>query len=95
MNAKVRTSALAGLARVAGQVASVRRMVEEDRYCIDILLQIAAVQAAITRVGRDLLQAHVEHCFTDALRSEDEDDRKRKIQELMTVFERHAHFRDR
>lgn len=95
MTASRRASVLACLARVAGHVASVRRMVEEDRSCIDVLMQIASVQAALARVGGEVLQTHVEHCVADALRSEDEADRKQKLKELVTVFERHAQFRGR
>lgn len=83
MNDAVGTAVLTGLARVAGHVARVRRMVEEDRYCIHILMPIASAQTAHARVGRDLAQAHVEHCFAQ------------KIKELMTGFERHAQFRGR
>ena len=95
MTTSLRTSVFVGLARVAGHVATVRRMVEEDRCCIDILMQIASIPAALARIGPDVLQAHAVDCVADALRSEDETERKQKIKELMSVFVLHAQFRGR
>ena len=79
------------LRKIAGQVSALERMVDEDRYCVDILLQIAAVRGALDKVGKLLLEGHVETCVTDAIRSGRAKDRKEKLGELIQVFARFAH----
>jgi DNA-binding FrmR family transcriptional regulator len=76
------------LARVEGQVAGVKRMVEADRYCIDIVTQISAVRAALKRIQDDVLADHVAHCVEGAIRSGDADEQRQKVAELMEVFAR-------
>lgn len=76
------------LNRVAGQVSGIQRMVEDDRYCIDVLMQISAVRAALAKVGKLLLESHIQTCVTGAFESDDADDRAAKIEELVRVFER-------
>ena len=76
------------LARAEGQVRGIRRMVEEGAYCIEILTQIQAVQAALGAIGARILRKHVEHCVADAMRTGDESDMNAKVDELMVVFER-------
>jgi DNA-binding FrmR family transcriptional regulator len=61
------------LRRIEGQVRGLQRMVEEDRYCADILAQLSSVQEALRGVGRELMRNHLEHCATDAIRSGDEE----------------------
>lgn len=63
-------------------------MVEEDRYCVDVLLQVAAAKAALERVGHIVLGSHVDTCVDTALSSGSKRERKEKIEELMDVFER-------
>ena len=77
--------------RIAGQVAGIERMIEEDRYCVDILLQVAAVRAALDGLGKVLLSNHVETCVADAFASGRPSDRKKKVAELMEVFSKFAH----
>ena len=77
------------LKRAEGQLAAVRRMVDEDSYCVDVLVQISAVQGALSRVGELLLGSHIQHCVTEAFESGDEDERQAKIEELMDVFSRY------
>lgn len=77
--------------RIAGQVAGIERMIEEDRYCVDVLLQVAAVRAALDGVGKLLLSSHVETCVADAFRSGRPRDRKEKVAELMEVFSKFTH----
>ncbi|NVB38044.1 metal-sensitive transcriptional regulator [Pseudenhygromyxa sp. WMMC2535] len=79
----------ARLKRVAGQVAGVQRMVEDDRYCIDVLLQISAARAALAKVGKILLESHVRTCVKSAFESEDDQKRDAKIAELIQVFDKH------
>ena len=77
--------------RIAGQIAGIERMIEEDRYCVDILLQVAAVRAALDGMGKLLLRSHVETCVSDALASGRPKQREQKIGELMDVFAKFAH----
>ncbi len=65
-------------------------MVDEDRYCVDVLLQVAAVRAALDGVGKLILRSHVETCVAEALVSGRPRDRKEKIEEIMEVFSRFA-----
>ena len=76
------------LRRIEGQVQGLQRMLEEDRYCVDILHQIAAVRAALDRAGQELLGAHVETCVTEAFASGSARERQRKRDELLDVFSR-------
>ncbi|MBO6739912.1 MAG: metal-sensitive transcriptional regulator [Phycisphaerales bacterium] len=63
-----RAKNLARLKRIEGQVRGVAQMVEDDRYCVDVLTQIAAVQSALRSVGKELLRHHLKHCVADAAR---------------------------
>ncbi|MDR7513487.1 MAG: metal-sensitive transcriptional regulator [Armatimonadota bacterium] len=78
---------LARLRSIEGHVRGILRMVEEDAYCIDVLRQTKAVQSALDRVNALLLQRHLNHCVTTAIRSDDPGERERVIQELLEVFE--------
>lgn len=78
------------LRRLEGQVRGVARMVEEDRYCIDILTQTQAIRAALAKVEAELLRGHVDHCVRGAFRSGDAADQSRKIEELVEVLQRAA-----
>jgi DNA-binding FrmR family transcriptional regulator len=78
------------LARAEGQVRGVARMVEEDRYCIDILTQLAAVDVALESVALEILDDHVKHCVAGALASGDEVEAKTKIDELLAAVRRFA-----
>jgi DNA-binding FrmR family transcriptional regulator len=77
--------------RIAGQVAGIERMIDQDRYCVDILMQVAAVRSALDSVGKLLLSSHVETCVADAFASGRPKDRKEKVAELMEVFAKFAH----
>ena len=83
-----RSKAQARLKRIAGQVSGIQRMLDDDRYCVDVLLQVAAVQAALLETGRVILSGHVDNCLTDALRSRDPRERRKKLDELMNLFSR-------
>jgi DNA-binding FrmR family transcriptional regulator len=72
------------LARVEGQVRGVTRMVDEERYCIDVLTQIGAIEAALDRVALGLLDDHTRHCVTEARGPE----REAKVEELMDALGR-------
>jgi DNA-binding FrmR family transcriptional regulator len=78
------------LSRIEGQVRGVTRMVEEGRYCIDVLTQIHAVRAALVRVESEMLKAHLGHCIEDAIVSGDEAEQRKKASELIELLERSA-----
>jgi DNA-binding FrmR family transcriptional regulator len=88
MRKEAKAAVLKRLARVEGQVAGLTRMVEGDRYCIDIVTQISAVRAALRRIQDDVLADHVAHCVEGAIRSGDAGEQRKKVAELMDVFAR-------
>ena len=88
MNESTKASCLKRLSRIEGQVRGLSRMVEEERYCIDVITQLSAVRAALRRVEQEILHDHVGHCVKHAMRSNDREDQERKIQELMDVLAR-------
>ena len=81
------------LHRIEGQVRGIERMVEDDRYCIDILTQIAAVNTALESLAFKLLDEHVEHCVAGALAAGDEDVAAEKSRELLAAVHRFARTR--
>ncbi len=76
------------LNRVAGQINGIRRMVEEDRYCVDILTQTAAIAAAIRTIEGIIMKNHLNTCVADAMRSKDVEEQREKVDEVMTVIGR-------
>jgi DNA-binding FrmR family transcriptional regulator len=76
------------LSRIQGQVGGVARMVEEDRYCIDVLTQIQAVRAALGKVETEMLRDHLGHCIEGAIVSGDRDEQRQKAAELIQLLER-------
>ncbi|SRR6266849_1158896 len=81
------------LHRIEGQVRGIEKMVEEDRYCIDILTQISAVSTALDSLALKILDGHVNHCVAGALSSGDERDAAQKTQELLEAVQRFARMR--
>lgn len=90
MNEVGKKKVLARLHRIAGQVNGIARMVEEERYCVDVLLQIASAQAALGQAGKIILRSHVETCVTEAMASGKAAARRDKVDELMEVFARYG-----
>jgi DNA-binding FrmR family transcriptional regulator len=78
---------LSRLRSAAGHVNGVARMVEEDQYCIDVINQINAVQAALNKIALQVLDDHMHHCVTEAIRSDDPAERERVLSEIKDVFE--------
>jgi CsoR family transcriptional regulator, copper-sensing transcriptional repressor len=76
------------LNRIEGQVRGVARMIEEGRYCIDVLTQLQAVGAALAKVESEMLRAHLNHCIEGAIVSGDKDEQRRKASELIQLLER-------
>ncbi len=88
MQTKTKSSCLKRLSRIEGQVRGIGRMVDEDRYCIDVLTQLSAVRAALRRVEDEVLRDHVAHCVEHAIASGDAHEQRQKVAELMDVFSR-------
>jgi len=89
MQAKSKASVLRRLKRIEGQVRGLARMVEDDRYCIDVITQISAASAALRGVEEEVLRDHVANCIEHAIASGNKAEQRRKIAELMEVF-RHS-----
>jgi DNA-binding FrmR family transcriptional regulator len=79
---------LNALARIEGQVRGIRRMIDEGRYCVDILIQTRAVHAALRRVERRILRRHLETCVREAFQEGNPADREAKIEEILALFDR-------
>ena len=88
MNESTKASCIKRLSRIEGQVRGLSRMVEEDRYCIDIVTQLSAARAALRRVEQEILRDHVSHCVEHAIASGDTREQRKKIAELMDVLGR-------
>lgn len=81
----INKSALRRLSIIEGQIRGIQKMVEEEKYCIEILNQISAVRSALNGVGKMILRRHIDHCFSDALRNNGAN-AKEMIDEIMMVF---------
>ncbi len=88
MNLETQNNLNSRLKRAEGQLAGIRRMLENDKDCVDVLLQIAAVRGALGKIGEILLGSHVETCVTDAIRRGDTEEQRQQVDELMDVFSR-------
>ena len=88
MRSDIKTSVQKRLGRIEGQVRGLSKMVDEDRYCIDIITQISAVRAALRRAEEEILKDHVAHCVEHAISSGNTADQRSKIAELMDVIGR-------
>jgi len=81
---------LTRLRRIEGQVRGLQKMVEDERYCADVLTQVAAVQASLRGTAEVLLQGHLRHCVTGALRSEDPAEAEAVYRELTDLFKKYG-----
>jgi DNA-binding FrmR family transcriptional regulator len=88
MHGQAKTSVLKRLQRIEGQVRGLTRMVDDDRYCIEIVTQISAVRAALRRAEEEILRDHVAHCVEHAIKSGNRTEQRKKVAELMDVFGR-------
>lgn len=88
MEPQNRSKLLNRLNRIEGQVRGVTRMVEEERYCIDVLTQLQAVRAALAKVEVEMLKEHLGHCIEGAIASGDKDAQRKKAAELIELLER-------
>lgn len=87
---RTKARAVQSLKRIEGQVRGLQRMVEDERYCADVLTQISAVHEALRRVGKLLMRNHLEHCVTDALRSGDDGAAADAYDEVLDLMYRYA-----
>ena len=81
-----RASVTRRLARIEGQVRGLSKMIADDRYCIDVLTQVKAVQAALKRCEAELLKDHADHCLAEAIASDDLAEREQKVAELIDLL---------
>ena len=88
MQSHAKSSVLKRLNRIEGQVRGLSRMVEQDRYCIDIVTQLSAVRAALRRAEEEILADHVANCVEHAIASGNKAEQRRKVAELMNVLSR-------
>lgn len=86
----LKASNLNRLRRIEGQVRGLQKMVEEDRYCADILVQISSVQEALRGVGRNLMRNHLRHCATDAIQHGSARDAEAMYDELVDLIYTHS-----
>ncbi|MXP10679.1 metal-sensitive transcriptional regulator [Pseudoblastomonas halimionae] len=84
--ADAKTAKINRLNRIAGQVRGISQMVEDDRYCIDILHQMQAVKSALAKVETQVLKDHAACCVAEAIASGDEADQREKFEELVDLF---------
>jgi len=82
-----KTEALKRMKSIAGHVKGIERMLEQDEYCIDVIKQIQAVQAALNKVSTVLLDGHLHSCVTTAIQGEDRAERERVLKEIAQVFD--------
>lgn len=88
MQKQTKAACLKRLSRIEGQVRGLAKMVEDDRYCIDVVTQISAVRAALRRLEEEVLKDHVAHCVEHAIASGNSAEQRRKVAELMDVLAR-------
>ena len=81
-----RDNAKKRLSRIEGQVRGLQKMIEDDRYCVDILVQVKAAKAALNKVEGELLKDHVDHCLAAAVASDDVSERQEKVAELVDLL---------
>jgi CsoR family transcriptional regulator, copper-sensing transcriptional repressor len=85
----IKHSNVTRLRRIEGQIRGLQKMVEEERYCADIVVQIASVQEALRGVARELLQNHLRHCVAEAIQSGDEKRMSEQYEELLELVYKH------
>ena len=90
MNADVKDTIDKRMRRIAGQVGGIQKMIDDDRYCVDVLTQIAATRAALAKVSGLLLESHLKGCVRTAFASDDDDERDAKLNELLHLFDKNC-----
>jgi DNA-binding FrmR family transcriptional regulator len=90
VDTEIKASNLRRLSRIEGQIRGIQRMVEEDRYCADILTQVTSAQEALRAVARALMRNHLSHCATQAIRTGSPDERQAMYDELLEMIYKNA-----
>jgi Uncharacterized protein conserved in bacteria len=90
VDAEIKASNLRRLSRIEGQLRGIQRMVEEDRYCVDILTQVSSAQEALRAVARSLMRNHLEHCASHAIRNGSAEERRAMYDELLEMIYKNA-----
>ena len=90
VDSEIKASNLRRLSRIEGQIRGIQRMVEEDRYCADILTQVTSAQEALRAVARALMRNHLSHCATHAIRTGSPDERQAMYDELLEMIYKNA-----
>ena len=89
MNPEIRRKSLNRLKRIEGQVRGVAKMIEDERYCADVLVQISAIHESLRSLAQVVLRNHLQHCATEAIRSNDSNRREEMYDELVDLFAKH------
>ncbi|OGX25514.1 MAG: hypothetical protein A2Y03_08445 [Omnitrophica WOR_2 bacterium GWF2_38_59] len=79
---------LNSLRRIEGQIRGIQKMIEENRYCVDVLTQTASVVGALLRVQDNILEKHLNMCVTNALKGKSEDEKQKKINEMLALIKK-------
>ena len=90
VDSEIKASNLRRLGRIEGQIRGIQRMIEEDRYCADILTQVTSAQEALRAVARALMRNHLSHCATHAIRTGSPDERQAMYDELLEMIYKNA-----
>ena len=90
VDSEIKASNLRRLGRIEGQIRGIQRMVEDDRYCADILTQVTSAQEALRAVARALMRNHLSHCATHAIRTGSPDERQAMYDELLEMIYKNA-----
>jgi CsoR family transcriptional regulator, copper-sensing transcriptional repressor len=90
VDVEIKASNIRRLSRVEGQIRGIQRMIEDDRYCADILTQISSAQEALRAVARALMRNHLSHCATHAIQNGSEEDRQAMYDELLDIIYKNA-----
>lgn len=81
------------LKRIEGQIKGIQRMVGDKKYCVDILFQMSAVFGALRKVGHNILKNHIETCVAEAMTSANQEEKNKKVEELMEIFDRFVDYK--
>ncbi len=87
---EIKASNLRRLSRIEGQIRGIQRMVEDDRYCADILMQVSSAQEALRAVARSLMRNHLAHCASHAIRTGSEEEKQAMYDELLEMIYKNA-----
>lgn len=85
---KIQNDTISRLKKIEGQIRGLQRMIEDKKYCIDILFQFSAVSGALNKVSQAILKNHIETCVAETIASSAQEDKDKKIKELVDIFDR-------